>query len=118
MGREEQELGQTRLQIARRKEMLGKKELTVMEWAKRNMHEREKAEKENGELEGKRAEQEKEEEELDEKVKRERRREVDELAKKAKTVEGKREMLRQMRREEEQVRKECGRMEQEIAGMD
>ena len=64
--------------------MLGKKELTVMEWAKRNMHEREKAETENGELEGKRVEQEKEEEELEGKVRRERRREVDELAKKAK----------------------------------
>jgi hypothetical protein len=98
--REEDEINQMRLQIGRRREIIQKKEINIMEWAKRNLNDRQKMDEDKAQLDAIKERLEREEQELNDKLRRMKKREFDELAKKAKIVEEKREILKNLKNEE------------------
>ena len=86
-----------RLQINRRRDVIQKKEINIMEWAKKNHTERTKNEKEKQDLDEQRDSLLQEELILKDKLKRLKKREFEELVKKAKVIEGKRDMLKNIK---------------------
>lgn len=75
-----------RLQIARRRDLITKKETSIMEYAKKNASEKSKNEEEKAHLEMLKRDQLTEEEELHDQQRRLKKREFDELSKKAKML--------------------------------
>ena len=86
-------MSQLRLQINRRRDLIGKKEMNIMEWAKRNQQERANNERDKKELDLERQSLLNREAEFNDKMKKLKRREYDEIGKKSKILEGKKELL-------------------------
>ena len=86
-------MSQFRLQINRRRDLIGKKEMNIMEWAKRNQQERANNERDKKELDLERQSLLNREAEFNDKMKKLKRREYDEIGKKSKILEGKKELL-------------------------
>ena len=86
-------MSQLRLQINRRRDLIGKKEMNIMEWAKRNQQERVNNERDKKELDLERQSLLNREAEFNDKMKKLKRREYDEIGKKSKILEGKKELL-------------------------
>ncbi|CDW74532.1 UNKNOWN [Stylonychia lemnae] len=116
--KEEEDIQQMRLQIARRRETIQKKEINIIDWAKRNLVEKNKYDGEKGALDAQKENLEREDLELTEKLRRLKRREFDELAKKAKIIEGQKDLLKSLKSEEAQLNKKCTQLELEIQSMD
>ena len=86
-------MSQLRLQINRRRDLIGKKEMNIMEWAKRNQQERANNERDKKELDLERQSLLNREAEFNDKMKKLKRREYDEIGKKSKILEGKKELF-------------------------
>eukprot|EP00347_Sterkiella_histriomuscorum_P008763 403343848 len=116
--REEEELQNMSLQICRRKEMIQKKEINVMEWTKRNLNDRNKIDEEKSMLDAVKDKLDQDDQELSDKLRRLKKREFDELAKKAKIVEQKKENLKNLKKEEVSLTTQCTKLELDIQSMD
>lgn len=97
--KEEEVVQGMRLQMVRRKEMVAKKEINVLDWTKRNMQDKSKVGGDKSDLEEIRESNIQEEKELNEKMRKLKRKEFDELAKKGRLMEAKKDSLRKLREE-------------------
>lgn len=89
-----------------------------MEWAKRNQYERNNNDREKKELDLEKQSLLSRETEYNDHLKRLKRREYDEIAKKTKILEGKKELLNCLKREEAEFNVKCNQMEEEIKSID
>mmetsp|Transcript_11715 Transcript_11715/g.11632 ORF Transcript_11715/g.11632 Transcript_11715/m.11632 type:complete len:144 (+) Transcript_11715:959-1390(+) len=105
--KEDDALKELRLQVDRRKELIYKKEISVLDWSKRNFREGTDLEKEKKLLSEKQERLLQEEGRMNEEFKQLKRKEQEELARKAKVNESRKEQLERIRKEEKMGEREA-----------